>query len=79
MKRVQMKRVISILLCAAVAAAADVSGTWKLVYTTENGLNREAILDLKVEGDKLAGSVSSERGTARIESGKIVATRSGSS
>ena len=67
-----MKRLVPILLCASMAAsAADVGGIWKLAFTTANGLTRESKLDLKVEGDSLAGTVSSERGTARIEKGKI--------
>jgi len=67
-----MKRAALIaLFTSLVAAAADVAGAWKLAYTTENGLRREAVLDLKQEGDKLAGSVSSDRGMARIEDGKI--------
>jgi hypothetical protein len=67
-----MKLVIPILLCASLAAsAADAGGVWKLAYTTENGLRRESKLDLKVEGGSLAGTLSSERGMARIESGKI--------
>ena len=67
-----MKRLIPILLCASLAAsAADVSGVWKLAYTTENGLRRESKLELKVDGDNLSGTVSSERGRAQIEAGKV--------
>jgi len=61
-----------LLLSASLAAfAADVAGAWKLSYTTENGLQREALLDLKVDGDSLTGTVSSSRGSAQIEDGKI--------
>ncbi len=67
-----MRRLILVLFCASLAAhAADPSGIWKLIYVTENGLKRESKLDLKVEGDSLSGTVSSERGTARFSSGKI--------
>jgi hypothetical protein len=58
-------------LCAATAASADIDGKWQLTYTTSNGLRREALLDLKTEGATLAGALSSDRGTARIESGEI--------
>ena len=46
-----------LLLSASLAAfAADVAGAWKLSYTTENGLQREALLDLKVDGESLTGT-----------------------
>ena len=61
-----------LLLSASLATfAADAAGTWKLSYTTENGLRREALLDLKVDGDSVTGTVSSSRGSAQIEDGKI--------
>jgi len=61
-----------ILFFASLAAfAADVAGAWKLSYTTENGLQREALLDLKVDGDRLTGTLSSSRGSAPVEDGKI--------
>ena len=66
-----MKRVILILCCALTATAADVSGIWKLAYSSENGLKREAMLDLKVEGGQLTGVLSSERGKAPISKGTI--------
>ncbi len=67
-----MKLAIPILWLASLAAsAADADGIWDLTYTTANGLRRESKLELKVDGDSLAGSLSSDRGMARIESGKI--------
>jgi hypothetical protein len=67
-----MKFVIPVLLCSSLAAsAADAGGIWTLVCTTENGFKRESKLDLKVEGDSLSGTVSSERGKAPIANGKI--------
>ncbi len=67
-----MKRLIPILLFIALAASgADLSGVWKLTYTTENGHQRESKLELKMDGDNLTGTLSSERGTARIERGKV--------
>jgi len=62
-----------LLLSASLATfAADVAGAWKLSYTTENGLRREALLDLKVDGERLTGTVSSNRGSAQIEDGTII-------
>jgi len=59
------------LCCSLTASAADVGGIWKLAYTTENGLKRESMLDLKVEGNQLSGVLSSERGKAPISNGKL--------
>jgi len=42
-----------VILCAATAWAADVDGRWQLTYTTGNGLQREAMLELKTV-DELA-------------------------
>jgi hypothetical protein len=67
-----MRFVIPLLLCSSLAAgAADAGGVWTLDYTTGNGLKRQSKLDLKVEGDSLSGTVSSERGSAPIANGKI--------
>ena len=67
-----MKHVIPILLCASLAAsAADAGGVWKLVYTTENGLKRVSTLDVKMEGDRFTGMISSDRGRAPVANGKI--------
>jgi hypothetical protein len=59
------------LLFATLASAADIAGTWRLTYTTENGLTREATLDLKQEGDRVSGALASDRGKAQIETGKL--------
>lgn len=67
-----MKRAFLLLLCAGLtASAAGVSGLWTLAYTTENGLKREATLDLKQEGDQVSGVLSSERGKAAISNGRL--------
>jgi hypothetical protein len=66
-----IRRALLFLLCGAAAWAADIDGEWKLVYTTGNGLQREAILEVKTEDGKLGGKVSSDRGTALIESGAV--------
>ena len=61
--------VLSILFASLAAAGA--AGTWRVAYSTENGLPREATLNLEVEGDRVAGTWSSDRGLALIENGKI--------
>jgi hypothetical protein len=63
--------VLILLFASLVAYAADAAGTWRMAYSTENGLPREATLHLKVEGDRLAGTWSSDRGLALIENGEI--------
>jgi hypothetical protein len=62
---------VTLLFAAFAASAADITGPWKLIYTTENGLTREATLDLTLEGDRLSGALASDRGKAQIETGKI--------
>jgi hypothetical protein len=66
-----MRALALVLMFASLAHAADIAGPWKLTFTTENGLTREATLDLKVDGDHLSGTLASDRGTARIEEGKV--------
>jgi hypothetical protein len=67
-----MRLTIALLFFFRFAAnAADADGTWDLGYTTPNGMNRQSRLELKVEGDTLTGSLSSDRGTAKIDTGKV--------
>jgi hypothetical protein len=66
-----LRAAVALLLATLASSAADIAGPWKLTYTTENGLTREATLDLKVEGDHLSGSLASDRGKALIETGKV--------
>jgi hypothetical protein len=67
-----MKLALAILLFDAIEAwGADPSGIWNLAYKTPSGLTRESKLELATHGDSLEGTLSSDRGTARIESGKI--------
>ena len=72
MKGFSMRCAIPMLLFAGLTAhAADAGGTWSLSYKTANGLTRKSKLDLKVEGDSVSGTLSSDRGTARVENGRI--------
>jgi hypothetical protein len=49
----------------------DPTGTWKSSYTNQDGQVRESTFKLKVEGDKLTGTVSGRNNDAAIEQGKI--------
>jgi hypothetical protein len=62
---------VAFLFATLAASAAGIAGTWKLSYTTENGLTREATLDLKLEGDHVSGTLASDRGKALLETGKV--------
>ncbi len=71
---------IQITACLLLAAAintnaqdkkADPSGTWKWSQTGQNGQARESTLKLKLDGDKLTGSMSGRGGDTAIEDGKI--------
>ena len=62
---------VVLLFTTLAASAADIAGPWKLTYTTENGLTREVTLELKLEGDRLSGTLASDRGKAQIETGKL--------
>jgi len=50
---------------------ADPSGTWKWSFTTQNGQTRETTARLKVEGDKLTGTVSGRQNDTPIEDAKL--------
>jgi len=49
----------------------DPTGTWKSSYTNQDGQVRESTIKLKVEGDKLTGTVSGRNNDTAIEQGKI--------
>lgn len=50
---------------------ADPTGTWKWSMTGQNGQTRESTLKLKLEGDKLTGTISGRQQESPIEEGKI--------
>ncbi len=52
-------------------AAAEVAGVCDVTYATSDGHARKATLNLKVEGDKVSGTVSSQQGSAPITEGKL--------
>jgi hypothetical protein len=71
MKNLAARTALVLLFAGLAAPAADVAGSWKLAYTTENGLTREATLDLKLEGGHVSGTLVSDRGKAQIEEGNV--------
>ncbi|MFN0167297.1 MAG: hypothetical protein ACKV22_12780 [Bryobacteraceae bacterium] len=56
---------------AVYALAADVGGKWKASFQTPNGATRETLFTFKVDGDKLSGTVSGQRGESQITDGKV--------
>jgi len=56
---------------AAAAAPADVAGDWAMTYTTREGVKMSSTLTLKVEGEKVTGTVSSPRGSIAIEEATV--------
>jgi len=64
--------VIGLLLVLAVAAlAADIGGKWVAQVPGRNGQTRETTFNFKVDGDKLAGTVSGRQGDTPIAEGKV--------
>ena len=49
----------------------DPSGTWKWSVTTPNGQTRETTLKLKLEGEKLSGTISGRGGETAIAEAKL--------
>ncbi len=72
--------VLSLTTCLLLAFAATVqaddkkpnpAGTWKWSFTGQNGQTRETTLKLKLEGEKLTGSMSGRNGDTAIDDAKI--------
>jgi hypothetical protein len=57
--------VFALLLSSLAAFAADVSGAWNITVDTPNG-PLDVTLNLKQDGDKLTGTVTSQMGDAPI-------------
>jgi hypothetical protein len=58
-------------LAAAALWAADVTGKWTADVQGRNGNTQTITMNLKADGDKLTGNVSSPRGETDITDGKI--------
>ena len=59
------------LVLAAAAMAADVTGKWIAQIPGRDGQNRETPFTFKVEGDKLTGTTAGRDGDVPIADGKI--------
>src|SRR6266516_6574921 len=59
------------VLARAEDKKSDPTGTWKWSFTGQNGQTRETTLKLKLDGDKLTGTVSGRGGETAIEGAKI--------
>jgi peptidoglycan/xylan/chitin deacetylase (PgdA/CDA1 family) len=68
---VRPKTMLEFVPAGTVPPGTDVTGNWTATYTTQNGLKRESTFALKVEGDRLTGTITSERGRAPITEGRI--------
>lgn len=62
---------LTLVLLACVASAADVTGKWKSEMTSPDGQTRTSTYDLKQDGDKLTGTVAGARGETPIQEGKV--------
>jgi hypothetical protein len=69
--RVAFLTVCFVLAGVAVAFAADVNGKWVAQVPGRDGQTREMTINLKVEGDKLTGTVSGRGGDTPFTDGKI--------
>lgn len=75
-----IKSILQLTVCLALTLGfaaraedkkADLNGTWKSSSTNQNGQVRESVFKLKVEGDKLTGTVSGRNNDTAIEEGKV--------
>lgn len=63
--------ILSAFTTAADDKKADPTGTWKWSFTGQNGQTRETTLKLKLDGDKLTGTVSGRGGETAIQEAKL--------
>lgn len=57
--------------CALLALAADISGKWVAQIPGRQGATQEWTFNFKVEGGKLTGTISSQRGEQQITEGTV--------
>ncbi len=70
----QLTACLTLLLGFTAQAAdkkIDLSGNWKSSSTNQNGQVRESVFKLKVEGEKVTGTVSGRNADTAIEEGTI--------
>jgi hypothetical protein len=75
-----LKSIIQLAVCLTLALGVtaraedkkiDPTGTWKSSFTNQNGDVRETTTTLKLDGEKLTGTVSGRNGDTAIESAKL--------
>lgn len=75
-----IKSIIQLTACLALVLGftataqdktTDLNGTWKSSSTNQDGQVRESTFTLKVEGEKVTGTVSGRNNDTAIEEGKI--------
>lgn len=75
-----IKSILQLTACLALTLAlnasaddkkVDLNGTWKSSSTNQNGQVRESVFKLKVEGEKVTGTVSGRNNDTAIEEGKL--------
>lgn len=65
-------RTLVLTVALAVASlAADVTGVWKAEYQTPNGDARTSTFDLKADGEKLTGKMTTPMGETEIKDGSV--------
>ena len=62
---------VCFMLLATAVWAADVSGKWTAQVPGREGQTQETTITLKVEGEKLTGSVAGQQGETPITDGKV--------
>jgi hypothetical protein len=60
-----------LVMTLTVVRAADINGKWTAQVPGRQGNTQETTFTLKVEGDKLTGSVSGRQGETPITDGKV--------
>jgi len=57
---------LSMAALSAVQQQPDVTGAWKMTYTTQEGVKMESTLTLKSDGGVLSGTIDSPRGSVAL-------------
>jgi|SRR5262249_5481869 len=70
-KRIAFLSVCFVFAALSLAWAADVTGKWVAQVPGRGGQTRETTFNLKAEGEKLTGTISTQQGENPISDGKI--------
>lgn len=60
-----------LIACSLLVLAADISGKWVAQIPGRQGATTEWTFNFKVEGNKLTGTISSQRGEQQISEGTV--------